>query len=251
MTNIKPAPSQNSFNDPVMPTVDFNSQPAIKTAVQSPTPDAKAPVANQVHVPKEQININKNRASKTDSNKLWIILLVLIATIIGFWIGYFTNEYFFRNDSNPNNLIGEDGQTAPIVPPTVEPVADPTSEPVEVNKEYIVFKDEENYLNDGLNFISDEQCVEDEIAILKAIGDDYLTIQINEWTLQEDSGEYLAELVDFQVKDQECIAVRPICPNVLIERCFSLENIDGVYHLDYEFREGEMMPQSPDLESEL
>ena len=238
MTNINPAPPQNNFNDSMMPSVDAAIQPPIAPPLPQMT-NPQSPVSS------EQPNLNKVKSTGSGSNKLWIILLVLLAMVIGFWIGYFTNEYFFQS-----------AQDQLLVPPPItdrvfEPIDDFEPEPMEVNKEFIIFKDEQNYLNDGLNFISQEQCVEDEIAMLTAIEDDYITIQINQWTLQEDSGEYTAELVDYQLRDQECLTVRPICMDVFIERCFSLENIDGVYSLDYEFRQEGTMPLTPDLEPVL
>jgi len=248
MKNINPAPPQNNFNE----TLNFNAQATIDTTPQPPTPSIQPPVLNnQAPLTKEEPIINKKRDSAGDSNKLWIILLVFLAMIVGFWIGYFTHEYFYQSTVNQENLTGEANQLPPAVQSVVEPVDESMVQPSAVEKEYIIFKDEESYVNDGLNFTSQEQCVEDEIAVLTSIEDDYVTIQINQWTFQEDSAEYLAEKIDFQVKDQECLAVRPICPNVFIDRCFSLENIDGVYHLDYEFREEGEMPQSPDLEPEL
>jgi len=233
MTNVNPVPPQSSFNSSSMPNI------------QLPVVNNSTPIA------KEEPNINKNKSIGSSSNKLWIILLVLLAMIIGFWIGYFTQEYFNQNNVKQNDLVGRVNQPTPIIQPTVEPVIQPTTAPAAINKEYIFFKGDLNYLNDGLNFVSQEQCVEDEIAKLIAIEDDSLTIQVNQWTLEEETGEYLPELIDFQVQDQECIMVRPICPNVSVERCFSLENIDGVYHLDYEFREEGTMPPATDLESEL
>jgi len=235
MTNINPAPSQINSNESMMPNLDVANQ----TPIATPQAQMTNPLPT---ISIEQPSVNKVKNSGNGSNKLWIILLVLLAMIIGFWIGYFTNEYFFQDVKN---------QPVVVPPPISEPVFEPEPEPMEVEKEYIMFQGEQNFLNDGLNLTSQEQCVEDEITMLTSIEDDSVTIQINEWILQEDTGEYAAELIAYQVRDGECLAVRPVCMDIFIERCFSLEIIDGVYNLDYEFREESTIPSTPDLEPVL
>ena len=258
MTNINPVPPQDNFNNSPTTSPEFNTQavPNLSSSQsrsnsQAPTLTGQAPpLTGQAPKVEEQIKIKKNKSVGDGANKLWIILLFFLAIIIGFWAGYFTHEYFYQSNPEPNDLINQVNQPTPVEQ-TFEPVSEVATAPAQINKEYIVFRDQEAYLNDGLNFTSQEQCVEDEIVMLTAIEDDYLNIQINEWTLEEDSGEYVANLIDFQVQDQECIAVRPICPNVSINRCFSLELIDGVYHLDYEFVEEATATTSSALEAEL
>jgi hypothetical protein len=250
MTNINPAPPQDNFNNSAGVSPDMNTQATTRLSSSQSVSNSQAPrFTAQTPKIEEVIQSKKNKSMGGGSNKLWIILLFFLAMIIGFWAGYFTHEYFYQTNSETSNLIDQVNQVSPVQP-TVEPITE-IIEPVELNKEYILFRGEENYLNDGLNFTSQEQCVEDEIVMLTAIEDDYLNIQVNEWTLLEDSGEYVANLIDFPVRDQECITVRPICPNVSIQRCFSLEVIDGVYHLDYEFREEGVASYSSELEAEL
>ncbi|HNV45371.1 MAG TPA: hypothetical protein PKG78_02980 [Candidatus Woesebacteria bacterium] len=250
MTNINPVRPQDNFNNPVAPSSGYNSPAA--TNLSSPPPSSSQPPTFTGQTPEvaEQIPSNKHKSVGDGANKLWLILLFCLAIILGFWAGYFTHQYFYQSNPVPNTVINQVNQPTPVEQ-TFEPVSEVATAPAQINKEYIIFRDQEVYLNDGLDFTSQEQCVEDEIVILTAIEDDYLTIQMNEWTLQEDSGEYVASPIDFQVSDQACIAVRPICPNVSINRCFSLELIDGVYHLDYEFIEEVAATTSSALEAEL
>jgi hypothetical protein len=273
MTNINPAPSQTNFSsqnnmNPVLP-----NQAATVGSLNSLNKSVPPIAPNKVSV--EQPHINKAKGYANHSNRPWIIFLIFLALIIGFWIGYFVNEHFYQNLEKQENLIGSINQPEEIIPPgsesileepinnlEKEPISNPNfdpnvdpnlnpnfdpnlsvasnsatePEPAAVEKGFIFFRGEQNFLNDGLNFVSGHQCAEDEIAMLTAIEDDHLTIQINQWTQQE-NGEYVAELIDFEVRDQECIEVRLICPGLTVQRCFSLNVVDGVYNLDYEFRE--------------
>lgn len=229
MNNINPALPQNHSTEPLMPVNKISSQPSVAPIQSTMTP-------NQPTVLTEQPHINKVKNVGNGSNKLWLIFLILIAMIIGFWIGYFTNEYFFKNAQTkierPLPAISNQGN----IVPTMEP------EPVFVEKGYINFRGVENYINDGLNFTSDHQCVEDEIVTLSSIEDDAITIKINQSVLQEDTGEYVEELADYQVRNQECTPVKTTCADLNVERCFSLENIDGVFNLDYSFKESSAVP---------
>lgn len=234
MTNINPVLPQENFDSAAIPSAN------------PPSPTLK----HQNPKILEQSKIKKSQTAGGSSNKLWIILLVFLAMIVGFWAGYFTQEYFYQGQAETNDLIGQANQL-PALDQTVESVPEIATEAAEINKDYIIFRGEESYLNDGLNFTSQEQCVEDEIVMLTAIEDDYLTIQTNLWNLQEETGEYTAELIDYQVRGGECLLARPVCPNVFIDRCFSLENIDGVYHLDYELIDISEVSQSSELDSEL
>ncbi len=250
MTNINPVPPQNNFNNSTIPSSNYNP-PAVTDSSSPPPASAQTPTfTSQIPKVAEQIPSKENKSVGNGANRLWLILLFFLAMIIGFWAGYFTHQYLYPINPAPKTVINQVNQPTPVEQ-TVEPVSEIATAPAQINKEYIIFRDEEIYLNDGLNFTSQEQCVEDEIVILTAIEDDYLTMQMNQWILQEDSGEYVANPIDFQVSDQECIAVRPICPNVSINRCFSLELIDGVYHLDYEFIEEATATTSSALEAEL
>ena len=216
MNNINPAPLQQSFSESLV------------------SPNLNVPPS----VVKEQPTFSQTKLNSAGgSNKLWIILLILLAMIVGFWIGYFTHEYFFRNQGFEDQL----GIVEPVNEVNFEPVSEPLLEPEEeltqLQSDYIIFRDETININDGLNFISQEQCVEDETALLTDIGEDYVNLQINQWRWDEELQETVADLIDFQVRDQECLGVRPICPGLTIDRCFTLANVDGVFYLDYNFRE--------------
>lgn len=217
MQNINPAPSQNNYNQPLA----SNNDPSFQTPVAPPP----TPVIS------ETIKVTKASDSGNTSNKLWIIFLVLVAMIVGFWIGYFTNDYLYQSaqEERQELLSTIDEQAARDL--------FPESDPIEVEKSYINFRGEWSYIGDALNFTSEQECVADEIVMLTAIDDDFVTIEIKHPILQEETGEYVVELGDYQVRDQECLVAESSCLGTSIDRCFSLENIDGVWHLDYDLIE--------------
>lgn len=231
MNNINPAPLQNNYAEPLMSASNPNPQP-------SPTPLQSSFVSKPVHV-------NQAKNSSGGGNKIWIIFLVLFAMIIGFWAGYFTNDYLYKSTQDKREVPAPPISNQDHFSPTLEP------EPVAVEKGFIYFREEQFSVNNGLNFADEQQCVEDEIATLIAIEDDFITIQLNQLTVQEDTGESVAELVDYQVRDQECTPVESTCPDINMERCFTLENIDGVYHLDYSFLENNFPDQSEEVTPEI
>lgn len=224
MQNINPAPSQNNYNQPLV----GNSNPNLQTPI--------APVQNPVI--SETIKITKASNSGNASNKLWIIFLVLVAMIVGFWIGYFTNDYLYQSAERERQelLSAIDEQVARDL--------FPESDSIGVEKYYINFRGVESYIGDALNFTSEQQCVADDTVTLRAIDDDFVTIEIKHPVLQEDSGEYVMELGDYQVRSQECLAAESSCLGTSIDRCFSLENIDGVWHLDYDLVESTALDQA-------
>lgn len=234
MNNVNPVPPQNN---PV--PAQNNPEPLIPRSDNNPfLQRTQAPVIS------EQIKTNKVKNSSEVSNKLWIIFLVLFSIIIGFWIGYFTNDYFYQSAQDKCAV------PTPPISNQVEFLPSPTPEPIMIEKNYINFRGVESYINDGLDFSSEQQCVENEIVTLTAIEDDFITIKINQWTVSEDSGESVAQLIDFQVRNQECLPVKSLCSDISIERCFSLENINGVYHLDYNFIESALLDQTEEIEAE-
>ena len=228
MQNINPAPSQNNYNQPLV----GNSNPNLQIPnVQTPnpqTPNSQTPVAPPpIPVIRETIKVSKASDASNTSNKLWIIFLVLVAILVGFWLGYFTNDYFYKTAEKERQALQSaiDYQT--------EDYLIPESDLIEVEKSYINFRGEWSYIGDALNFTSDQECVADEIVMLTAIDDDFVTIEIKHPVLQEETGEYVMEVGEYQVRGQECLVAESSCVGTNIDRCFSLENIDGVWHLDY------------------
>lgn len=228
MQNINPAPSQNNYNQPLA----SNNDPGFQTPVASPP----TPVIS------ETIKVTKASDSGNTSNKLWIIFLVLVAMIIGFWIGYFTNDYLYQSaqEERQELLSAIDEQVAGDLSQEFDLI--------EVEKSYINFRGEWSYIGDALNFTSEQECVADEIVMLTAIDDDFVTIEIKHPVLQEETGEYVVELGDYQVRSQECLVAESSCLGTSIDRCFSLENIDGIWHLDYDLIENTTPDQDEAVE---
>ncbi len=228
MQNINPAPAQNNYNQPLVGNSNPNLQTPDPQTPNSQTPNSQAPVAPPpTPVLRETIKVSKASDAGNASNKLWIIFLVLVAMLVGFWLGYFTNDYFYQMAEKE----GQELQSAIDYQTEDYSVQDP--DPIEVEKSYINFRGEWNYIGDALNFTSDQECVADEIVMLTAIDDDFVSIEIKHPVLQEETGEYVMEVGEYQVRAQECLVAESSCVGTNIDRCFSLENIDGVWHLDY------------------
>lgn len=238
MQNINPAPAQNNYNQPLV----GNNNPNLQTP-SSQIPNSQAPIAPPpTPVLRETIKVSKASDAGNASNKLWIIFLVLVAMLVGFWLGYFTNDYFYQMAEKERQELQSaiDNQTEDYL------VQDP--DPIEVEKSYINFRGEWNYIGDALNFTSDQECVADEIVMLTAIDDDFVSIEIKHPVLQEETGEYVMEVGEYQVRAQECLVAESSCLGTSIDRCFSLENIDGVWHLDYNLIDNATLDQAEIVE---
>jgi hypothetical protein len=186
--------------------------------------------------------INNSGDSQSTGSKLWMVLVILLAMIVGFWIGYLTNDYFYQSVRNQENLMNQMNEQ------DLEPVVDLEEDLMIVEDQFIIFNGEEIYLNETISFLSEEQCVDDETMVLIAINEDSITLQRDMVDPIEDTEEFVEETLDLQIRDQDCVELtQEICPDVRIERCFSLTNIDGVHHLDYGFGEEGVMPL-PDSE---
>ena len=239
MQNINPAPAQNNYNQPLVGNSNPNLQIPNSQIPNSQTPIAPAPKP----VISETIKVTKTSNSGNTANKLWIIFLVLFAMLVGFWLGYFTNDYLYQMAEKERQELQSTADDQ------IEDYLVPESDLIEVEKSYINFRGEWNYIGDALNFTSDQQCVADEIVTLTTINDDFVTIEIKHPVLQEDSGEYVMEVGNYLVRDQECLVAESSCLGTSIDRCFSLENIDDVWHLDYDLIENTTLDQAETLET--
>ena len=192
----------------------------------------------------QAISDNTQITQDSDSNKLWLALLVILAIIVGFWIGFFVNEYFYQGAISQENLMDSVNEQ------DLEPIVELEKNPTIMENQFIIFNDEEVYLGDAISFLSKEQCVDDEIMVLKAIDEESITLQTNRLNSQEEDVEELAEeVLNLKIRDQDCVELtQEICPDVNIERCFSLTNINEVYHLDYGFEEESI---NPTVDSEI
>ena len=66
--------------------------------------------------------------------------------------------------------------------------------------------------------------------------------------VDEETGEYVMEVGEYQVRAQECLVAESSCLGTSIDRCFSLENIDGVWHLDYNLIDNATLDQAEIVE---
>jgi len=176
------------------------------------------------------------------SNRLWVILLILLAIIIGFWIGFFVNEYFYQVP------VDQFDPTDPIDNEISEQVDDQFGEEEETEggDEYIVFNEEYIYIGESVAFLSNNECIEDLNLSLIGIQGNVIAFQADDQIL--DPASRTAETAEKGVEllgrfdEPLCLPAQSSCQNVVYSYCFYMTHENDNHYLDYELVE--------DLESE-
>jgi hypothetical protein len=215
MTNINSAPFQQDFS---------NANSAIASNDQA-------------------ISDNAQTTQESDSNKLWLALLIILAIIVGFWIGFFVNEYFYQSPEDQNAQIDviDDLTPEPIVERAIE--VDRTEEIDGTGEEYIVFREENYNIGETISIAPDNECISEDLnLILTDIQEDKLVFEVEALVLDRSINQFVEEMIEIEIEDQYCSPALTSCENTPLDYCFSVNSVDGIYNLGYELREGTLTP---------
>ncbi len=199
---------------------------------------------NTSSAPSQQEFSNTNSQAPQDdsSNRLWIILLIVLSVIIGFWLGFFINEYFYQNPGNEadsTNLVDE----LVVEPARDQVVEQQDSEIIEgvegTGEEYIIFQEQNYGTGETISFPSGNECLKNLNLVIEDIQEDMITFQIEEFasTVHEDPNEAGDGCIWGDFKDPSCFSIRSSCEDTLFEYCFYMTHADGLHYLNYDLGE--------------
>lgn len=166
---------------------------------------------------------------ENDSNKLWLALLIIFAIIVGFWIGFFVNQYFYQVPINEPNS-----------PNSFDDLETSNQERVVINGyPYIVFQEQDYGVGETISLPSGNECLKNLNLVIEDIQEDIIAFQIEEFdpTLYENSDEAGDGLIWGDFKDPICFPIRSSCEDTLFEYCFYVTHTDEFYYLNYDLGE--------------
>jgi hypothetical protein len=165
-------------------------------------------------------------SENTSSNRLFTILSLSLTIIIGFWIGFLINEYFYQVPIDQPGLAN-----------SVDEFGSFDQEAIESDEDaYIIFQEQNYAIGETITLSSNDDCLKNLSLVVEDIQKDIITFQIEGFDslVREDPGNSGDGFVWGEFKDPLCFSTQSLCGDALFDYCFYMTHIDGLHYLDYD-----------------
>jgi hypothetical protein len=115
-----------------------------------------------------------------------------------------------------------------------------------LEQKYLIFEGKSINIGDKFDFSADESaCLKNTTATLSAINQDSIIFKMKEINWKDDLKKSIEEIVDYKVRNNECISARGNCMDVSYQYCFSFTKESSVRQVTYNVKGRSSMPQPP------